>query len=72
MPKNTRVARCVRKVAAQGKYSYGSAIAICQASTKQSYSTGKSLKNKNKTRNKKKLKQKKRRKRNTKKNRKLI
>lgn len=66
MPKNTRVSRCVRKIAAQGKYSYGSAIAICQASTKQSYSTGKTLKRKNKTRNKKK-----RRKRKTK-TRKLI
>ncbi len=42
MPKNTRVYRCVQKI--KGDYGYGSAIAICQKSTKQSYQTGKSLK----------------------------
>tara|TARA_B100001250_G_C19706408_1_gene747148 strand:- start:651 stop:884 length:234 start_codon:yes stop_codon:yes gene_type:complete len=49
MPKNTRVYRCVKAVHKQTdkkgkpKYSYGASIAICQASTKQSYKTGKRL-----------------------------
>ncbi len=42
MPKNTRVYRCVQKI--KDTYGYGSAIAICQKSTKQSYQTGKLLK----------------------------
>ena len=42
MPKDTRVYRCVQKI--KGDYGYGSAIAICQKSTKQSYQTGKPLK----------------------------
>ena len=42
MPKNTRVYSCVQKK--KGVYGYGSAIAICQKSTKQSYQTGKPLK----------------------------
>ncbi len=42
MPKNTRVYRCVQKI--KGEYGYGSAIAICQKSTKQAYQTGKPLK----------------------------
>ena len=42
MPKETRVYRCVQKL--KTKYGYGSAIAICQTSTKQSYQTGKPLK----------------------------
>ena len=41
-PKNTRVFRCVQKV--KKKQEIGAAIAICQSSTKQSYRTGKSLK----------------------------
>ena len=44
MPQGTRVARCVKKVAR--KYNKGSAIAICQKSTQQSYRTGKKLKKK--------------------------
>jgi len=43
MPKGTRVARCVEHVMDQGKEK-GSAIAICQDSTKQVYQTGKSMK----------------------------
>jgi len=44
MPKNTKVARCVRKVKAKGgaKNPY----AVCQASTGQSYQTGKKIKKK--------------------------
>ena len=42
MPKDTRVYRCVQKI--KDTYGYGSAIAICQKSTKQSYQTGKPLK----------------------------
>jgi len=45
MPANTRVKRCVKKVSKNKKYSKGSAIAICQVSTRQSYRTGKSLNN---------------------------
>ena len=47
MPKNTRVYRCVKAVhkstnkKGKPRYSYGDAIAICQASTKQNYRTGK-------------------------------
>lgn len=40
MPKNTRVDRCYDKLKSKGK---GFAAAICQKSTKQSLSTGKSL-----------------------------
>jgi len=45
MPENTRVKRCVKKVSKKKKHSKGSAIAICQASTKQSYRTGRPLDN---------------------------
>jgi len=41
MPKGTRVYRCVQEL--KDKQGYGSAIAICQTSTKQSYQTGKPL-----------------------------
>lgn len=38
MPKNTRVARCIKKLKARGVVNpYG----ICQAATKQNYRTGK-------------------------------
>ena len=40
MPKNTKVHHCVDDVKRKGK-DEGSAIAICQASTHQSYHTGK-------------------------------
>ena len=43
MPQGTRVHRCVKKVSKSKKYNKGSALAICQASTKQSYATGKKL-----------------------------
>ena len=49
MPKNTRVYRCVKAVhkstnkKGKPRYSYGDAIAICQASTKQNYRTGKRI-----------------------------
>ena len=49
MPKNTRVYRCVKAVHkgtnknGKPRYSYGDAIAICQASTKQNYRTGASI-----------------------------
>jgi hypothetical protein len=39
MPEDSKVARCVKKVMAQG-HSKASAIRICQASTGQSYQTG--------------------------------
>ena len=42
MPQGTRVARCVNKVKAKG--SGVNAYAVCQASTGQSYATGKPLK----------------------------
>lgn len=45
MPKNSKVGRCVTKLTKKGK-SKGSAIAICQKSTKQSYKTGKKTKKK--------------------------
>ena len=41
MPLGTPVHKCVDKL--KGKKGIGSAIAICQSSTKQSYKTGKSL-----------------------------
>ena len=41
MPKNTKVARCVEKVKARG--GRANPYAICQASTGQSYATGKPL-----------------------------
>jgi len=44
MPKNTRVGRCVRKVKAKSKKV--NPYAVCQASTGQSYQTGKKLKKK--------------------------
>jgi hypothetical protein len=40
MPEGTKVARCVNKLKKKGK---GNPYAICQASTGQSYKTGKSL-----------------------------
>ena len=49
MPKNTKVYRCVKAVhkstnkKGKPRYSYGDAIAICQASTKQNYRTGASI-----------------------------
>jgi len=45
MPKGTKVYRCVRKVMNSGK-SKVSAIRICQASTGQSYKTGKRIRRK--------------------------
>lgn len=45
MPKGTRVYDCVQDVKAKGG---GNPYAICQASTGQSYHTGKSLKKKSK------------------------
>lgn len=45
MPKGTKVAKCVKKVQAQGK-SKGSAIAICQKATGKSYATGRKPKSK--------------------------
>lgn len=44
MPEGTKVARCVQKVKAKG--SGKNAYAICQASTGQSYATGKPIKKK--------------------------
>lgn len=41
MPEGTKVARCVQKVKASGKKV--NPYAVCQASTKQSYATGKKL-----------------------------
>jgi len=41
MPKNTRVHRCVDKLKAKG--GKGNPYAICQASTHQSFATGKPL-----------------------------
>ncbi len=46
MPKNTRVHRCVDKL--KKAKEEGAAIAICQASTKQGYVTGKKIMKKNK------------------------
>lgn len=43
MPAKSKVGRCVRKVQKRGK-SKGSAIAICQKSTGQSYKTGRKKK----------------------------
>ena len=59
MPKNTRVYRCVKAVhkstnkKGKPRYSYGDAIAICQASTKQNYRTGKRISKRRSTRNRK-------------------
>lgn len=50
MPKGTRVHRCVEKVKRKGGVN---PYAVCQAATKQSYKTGKSLK-KSKSRGKRK------------------
>ena len=47
MPKGTKVHTCVQKVMKKGM-AKGSAIPICQVSTKQSYKTGKPLKKKKK------------------------
>jgi len=44
MPKGTKVARCVEKVKKSGKDV--NPYAVCQASTGQSYATGKKLKKK--------------------------
>ncbi len=41
MPKNTRVHRCVDKVKSKG--GGANPYAVCQASTHQSYATGKAL-----------------------------
>ena len=41
MPRGTRVERCVRKVKKSGRDV--NPYAVCQASTKQSYATGKKL-----------------------------
>lgn len=46
MPAGTRVARCVQHVKAKGGKGKANPYAVCQASTQQSYSTGKSLKKK--------------------------
>ena len=46
MPKGTRVARCVEKVKKRG--GGVNPYAVCQAATKQSYATGKSLPSKKK------------------------
>lgn len=43
MPKGTKCYKCVKKLKKKG-YKTGSAIAICQKTTKQSYKTGKKLK----------------------------
>ena len=43
MPANSKVGRCVRKVQRSGK-AKPNAIRICQASTGQSYKTGKKSK----------------------------
>ena len=45
MPKGTRVHKCVAKVKARNKAgkSKANAYAVCQASTGQSYKTGKKL-----------------------------
>lgn len=45
MPKSSRVHRCVEHLKGHMK---GNVYAICQAATKQSYATGKSLKDKKK------------------------
>ena len=45
MPENSRVHRCVEKLKAKGDSKYNP-YAVCQASTKQSYKTGKPLKKK--------------------------
>ena len=45
MPKGTKVHKCVQKVMKKG-HSKASAIRICQASTKQSYKTGRKSKKK--------------------------
>ena len=42
MPKGTKAAKCVEQVKAKG--GKANAYAVCQASTKQSYATGKPLK----------------------------
>lgn len=48
MPEGTRVSKCVKKVKAKnkGQKKKVNPYAVCQASTKQSYATGKSLKKK--------------------------
>jgi hypothetical protein len=51
MPKNTRVARCIRKLTK--KYGHSGAIGICQKSTKQNYMTGKKMRAKTKRRKRK-------------------
>lgn len=48
MPENTKVARCVNKLKAKGDDKYNP-YAVCQASTGQSYKTGKKLKKKGKS-----------------------
>jgi hypothetical protein len=40
MPRNTKVSRCVERLKAKG---HGNPYAICQASTGQSYRTGKPI-----------------------------
>ena len=60
MPQNTRVYRCVQRL--KRKYGYAGAIAICQAATKQSYMTGRSLRKKRKRRKTRKRRRQRRRK----------
>jgi hypothetical protein len=47
MPEGTKVARCVKNVKAKGKAAVNP-YAVCQASTGQSYATGKKLPKKGK------------------------
>jgi len=47
MPKGTKVEKCVSAVKAKGKAGVNP-YAVCQATTKQSYATGKPLKKKGK------------------------
>ena len=61
MPQNTRVYRCVQRL--KKKYGYAGAIAICQAATKQSYMTGRSLRKRRKRRKTRKRRKKRRRRR---------
>jgi hypothetical protein len=46
MPKGTRVSRCIEKLKKSGQADKYNPYAVCQASTKQSYATGKPLKKK--------------------------
>jgi hypothetical protein len=46
VPKNSRVARCVRKVKAKSRGKRVNAYAVCQAATGQAYRTGRKRKGK--------------------------